>query len=93
MKLFKRKVERFLKNIRAELSYDEEKNWRGKVIITEKTVIRNKKETEAAKHANKDEILASPVREIFDAARAQELVLENLPEPPQDDDLEQKLES
>ena len=63
------------------------------VLITEKAVMRNKKEPKVAKHARKDKILAPPVGEIFDDARAQEIVLENLPEPPQDDDLEQKLES
>ena len=55
MKMFKRKVERFLKNFRADLSYNEEKNWREKVLITEKAVMRNKKKTNAAKHARKDE--------------------------------------
>ena len=36
MKMFKSKVEKFLKDYRTDLSYDEEKCWRDKVIITEK---------------------------------------------------------
>ena len=92
MKMFKRKVERFLKDFRAELSYVEDKNWRDMVLITEKAVMRNEKEPKVAKHARKDKILAPPVRKVFDAVRAQELVLENLPEPPLDDEIEQKLE-
>ena len=66
MKMFKRKVERFLKKFRAELSYDEEKNWREKVIITEKAVIRNRNELKAANHSRKGEILASTVKEMID---------------------------
>ena len=48
-KLFKLKVEEFLKDFRTDLSYDEEKCWRDKVTITEKAVARHEKELEAAK--------------------------------------------
>ena len=33
LKMFKRKVESFLKKFRAELSYAKDKNWRDKVLI------------------------------------------------------------
>ena len=41
--------------------------------------------------SGKSENLAPSVREMFDAAKAQELLIENLPEPPQYDDIEEKL--
>ena len=41
MRMFKWKVERYLRTFRAELSYDEDKKWRDKVIITEKAMIRS----------------------------------------------------
>ena len=44
MKMFKRKVDMFLMNYRAELSYDEGENWKDKVVITEKAVKRHKNE-------------------------------------------------
>ena len=91
LKMFKRKVENFLENYRADLSYHEEKYWREKVIITEKAVVRNENELKAANHSIEDESLAPSVKEIFDAVKAQELMIENLPEPPQYDDIEEKL--
>ena len=42
LKTFKSMVEKFLKDFRTDLSYDEEKSWRDKVIITEEVVIRRK---------------------------------------------------
>ena len=72
MRMFKWKVERYLRTFRAELSYDEDKKWRDKVIITEKAVARIRNERKA----------------MVDAARAQELLIENLPDPPEDDESE-----
>ena len=85
-------MQKFLRNFRPELSFDEEKYWREKVIITEKAVMRNGMETKATKHSRKDETLAPSVKEMFDAAKAQELLVENMPEPPQEDEIEEKLE-
>ena len=76
LKMFKRKVEKFLENYRADLSYHEERNWREKVIITEKAVIRNKNEIKAANQSRKDENLAPVVKEVVGAAKAQELLIE-----------------
>ena len=42
LKTFQLKVEKFLRDFRTDLSYDEEKCWRDKVIITEEVVIRRK---------------------------------------------------
>ena len=92
-KNFKRKVEEFSRNFRAELSYDEEKSWRDKIIITEKAVIKREKEMKAAKECSREsEHLAPSVKEVFDAARAQELIIENLPKPPDIDEIEEKLD-
>ena len=75
MRMFKWKVERYLRTFRAELSYDEDKKWRDKVIITEKAVVKIRNERKA----------------MVDAARAQELLIENLPDPPEDDEIEETL--
>ena len=75
MRKFKWKVERYLRTFRAELSYDEDKKWREKVIITEKAVVRIRNERRATK----------------DAARAQEVLIANLPDPPKDDEVEETL--
>ena len=75
MRMFKWKVERLLRTYRAELSYDEDKKWRDKVIITEKAVARIRNERKA----------------MIDAAKAQELLIENLPDPPEDDESEETL--
>ena len=75
MRMFKWKVERYLRSFRAELSYDEEKKWREKVIITEKAVVKIRNERKAT----------------IDAVRAQELLIENLPDPPEDDESEETL--
>ena len=93
LKMLKRKVEKFLENYRTDLSYHEERNWREKVIITEKAVIRNKIEIKAANQSRKDENLAPLVEEVVDAAKAQELVIENLSEPLQVGEIEEKLKS
>ena len=66
MKMFERKVDMFLMEYRTEICHEKEKNWREKVIITEKAVIRNKNELKAANHSRKDEILAPTVKEMFD---------------------------
>ena len=76
LRMFKWKVERLLRTYRAELSYDEDKKWRDKVIITEKAVARIRNERKA----------------MIDAARAQELLIENLPDPPEDDEFEETLQ-
>ena len=69
LNIFKLKVEKFLEDYRADLSYHEEKYWREKVIITEKAVTRNKNEIKAANHSRKDETLAPAVKEMFDAVK------------------------
>ena len=76
LRMFKWKVERLLRTYRAELSYDEDKKWRDKVIITEKAVARIRNERKA----------------MIDAAKAQELLIENLPDPPEDDEFEETLQ-
>ena len=75
MRMFKWKVERYLRTFRAELSYDEEKKWRDKVVITEKAVVRIRNERKAT----------------MNAVRAQELLIENIPDPPKDDEVEETL--
>ena len=75
MRMFKWKVERYLRTFRAKLSYDEEKKWRDKVVITEKAVVRIRNERKAT----------------MNAVRAQELLIENLPDPPEDDEVEETL--
>ena len=60
MKIFKSKVEKFMKDYRTDLSYDEEKCWRDKVIITEKAVDRREKELKALKEYSKDKNVAPP---------------------------------
>ena len=75
MRMFKWKVERYSRTFRAKLSYDEEKKWRDKVVITEKAVVRIKNERKAT----------------MNAVRAQELLIENIPDPPKDDEVEETL--
>ena len=74
-RMFKWKIERYLRTFRTELSYDEEKKWRDKVVITEKAVVRIRNERKAT----------------INATRAQELLIENLPDPPKDDEVEETL--
>ena len=69
MRMFRWKVERYSRTFRAKLSYDEEKKWRDKVVITEKAVVRIRNERKAT----------------MNAVRAQELLIENIPDPPKDD--------
>ena len=97
MKKFKSKVETFLRSFKGDLSYVEEKHWKDKIIITEKAVVRRSKELGAAKESCSKKVevesLAPSVQEIFEAARAQETIAENLPEPPQEvDEIEKRLE-
>ena len=42
MKKFKRKVEVLLRKYKADFSFEEEKHWRDKIVITEKAVVRKK---------------------------------------------------
>ena len=77
MKMFKRKVRKFLEKYKADLSYDEEKMWQDKVIITEKAVRSHKKKIKVAKHSRKDEIDAPTVKEMFDEIKEE---LESLKE-------------
>ena len=42
--------------------------------------------------SKQDENLAPSVKELFDAAKAQEFIIENIPEPPDVDEIEEKLE-
>ena len=84
MKKLKSKVEKLLTKFKADLSFEEEKHWRDKIIITEKAVVRRSMELEAAIEScpQKKENLAPSVKEMFDAVRSQEMAIENLPEPP-----------
>ena len=77
VKIFKKKVEKYLENYRADLSYYEENYWRTKVLITEKAVggLRHKKEIKSTKHSKTDEILAPTVKNMFDKIKDE---LENL---------------
>ena len=94
MKKFRRKVDIFLGHFKADLSYVEQKHWRDKVIITEKAINRFKKESKLQKEycSRKEENVAPSVKELFDAARAQEILIENLPVPLEVDEIEEKLE-
>ena len=71
MKMFKRKVEKFLERYKADLSYGEEKKWKDKVIITEKAVRRHTEKIKATKHSKKDEILAPTVKKMFDELKVE----------------------
>ena len=90
LRTFKHKVEQYLKKYRTSLSYYQEKIWRDKIVITEKAVKRYGKdvkthhEVPAGQKDNEDEFNQA-VKEMFDAARKQEIVIESLPDPPQDD--------
>ena len=65
MKIFNSKVEKFMKDYRTDLSYDEEKCWRDKVIITEKAVIRRIKELEALRDCSRNNIkVRSPIMSV-----------------------------
>ena len=75
MRMFQWKVEKYLRTFRTKLSYDEEKKWRDKVVITKKAVVRIRNERKAT----------------LNAVRAQELLIENLPDPPKDDEVEETL--
>ena len=52
LRMFKKNVEKYLEDYRADLSYHEEKYWRTKVLITERAVIsrRHKREIKAVKN-------------------------------------------
>ena len=89
----------FLMNYRNELSLDEKENWKDKFVITERAVKRHKNEVKSKQHskeneikvpshARRDETLAPTVKEMFDVIKAQELMIENLPEPPKTDEIE-----
>ena len=94
MKKFRRKVDIFLGHFKADLSYVEQKHWRDKVIITEKAINRFKKESKLQKEycSRKEENVAPSMKKLFDAARAQEILIENLPVPLEVDEIEEKLE-
>ena len=68
----------------------QEKTWRDKIVITEKAVKRYEKdvktrhEVPAGQKDHEDEFNPA-VKEMVDAARKQEIVIESLPDPPQDD--------
>ena len=51
MRMFKWKVERYSRTFGVKLSYDEEKKWRDKVVITEKAVVRIRNERKATMNA------------------------------------------
>ena len=80
-----------MRKFRKNLSYYQEKTWREKIVITEKAVKRQKQKFKTNYEVTaKQEDHKDAVKEMFDAARKQELVLESLPDPPQDD-LEKRL--
>lgn len=91
LRTFKHKVEQYLEKYRTSLSYYQEKTWRDKIVITEKAVKRQKQKFRTNYEVTaKQEDRKDAVKEMFDAARKQELVIESLPDPPQDD-LEKRL--
>ena len=69
LKTFKLKVEKFLKDFRADLSYDEEKCLRDKVIITEKAAVRREKELKALIERSRYENVALPTNKSMVDAR------------------------
>ena len=91
LKIFKLKVEKFLKDFRTELSYDEEKCLRDKVTITEKAVFRYTENLRAVKEcpSNRNENVAQSTEESMVvvcetcAVKAKESAIDNLPKPPQ----------
>ena len=94
LKIFKLKVEKFLKDFRTELSYNEEKCLRDKVTITEKAVVRYKENHSTTKvcPSNRNVNVAQSTEESMRvcescAVKAQENVDANLPEAPQGDDV------
>ena len=97
LKIFKLKVEKFLKDFRTELSYDDEKCLRDKVVITEKAVVRYTENHRAAKEcpSNRNEDVAQSTDRSMVvvcescAVRAQESAVDNLPKPPQVDDVKE----
>ena len=79
-----------MKKNRKDISYDEAVSWRTKVTITEKAVATYIRKFLSEKDHDR---IVPAVREIFDSAKAQEITIENIPEPPQDDDdIEKRLE-
>merc|ERR1711888_288546 len=80
---------------RTSLSYYQEKTWRAKIVIAEKAVKRYEKDDKTRykvplRQKDHEDEINPAVEEMFDAARKQELVIESLPDPPQDD-LEKRL--
>ena len=53
MRMFKWKVEKYLRTFGTELSYDEEKKWRQKVVITKKVVVKIRNERKATINATR----------------------------------------
>ena len=95
LRTFKHKVEQYLMKYRTSLSYYQEKTWRAKIVITEKAVKRYEKDDKTRykvplRQKDHEDEINPAVEEMFDAARKQELVIESLPNPPQDD-LEKRL--
>ena len=83
-----------MKDFRPEISYDEEKSLRDKVMITEKAVVRYNENPKAAKEcpSNKGKNVAKSAEKSLVAVcescavKAQESAIDNLSEPPQVDD-------
>ena len=77
LKVFKKKVKKFLENYRTDLSYHDEEYWRTKIIITERAVEsrRHKRERKVEEHSGIDETLASIVKNMYDETKEE---LENL---------------
>ena len=88
LRTFTMKVEQYLKKYKRSLTKYQEKNWKDKVIITEKAVIKAKlKEikTRCKAPASYEDEVNKVVEDTSDTARVDEGVVEKLPEPPAED--------
>ena len=82
------KVEQYLKKYNRSLTDFQEKNWKDKIIITEKAVIKSKiKEhrTRCKAPVSYEYEVNKAVEDTSDTARVDEGVVEKLPEPPAED--------
>ena len=51
-KMFKRKIEKFLRKYKQDISYDEGTKWKKKIVITEKAVARSVREYQGRRREN-----------------------------------------
>ena len=88
LRIFTMKVEQYLKKYNRSLTDFQEKNWKDKIIITEKAVIKSKiKEhrTRCKAPVSYEYEVNKAVEDTSDTARVDEGVVEKLPEPPAED--------